>query len=46
MLKRFNCLIDLKKNELNFNDGMVVTKFLGDGEIKKNKAVMPNKSDM
>jgi len=31
MLKRFSCNIDLKKNELVFQDGMIVTKFLSDG---------------
>ncbi len=30
-------MIDLKKNELNFENGLIVTKFLSDGEIKKNK---------
>ena len=35
MLKRFNCLLDLKNNQLVFQDGMIVTKFLPEGEIKK-----------
>lgn len=35
----------MKKNELNFNDGMIVTKFLGDGEINKNKTA-PSKEDL
>jgi len=37
MLKRFNCLLDLKNNQLVFQDGMIVTKFLPEGEIKKVK---------
>ena len=39
------CLIDLKKNVLSFNDGMIVTRFLSDGEINKNKSA-PKKEDM
>lgn len=29
-------MIDLKKNELNFQNGLIITKFLADFEIKKN----------
>lgn len=29
-------MIDLKKNVLNFQDGLIVTRFLSDGEISKN----------
>ena len=52
MLKRFNvfyffikCVLDLHKNQLNFQDGMIVTKFLSDGEIEKNKK-SPTKEEL
>ena len=34
----------MKKNVLNFSDGMIVTKFLSDGEITRNK--VPTKEQM
>lgn len=50
MLKRFNvqfftiqCLLDLKNNQLVFQDGMIVTKFLPEGEIKKVKEQLPER---
>ena len=45
MLRRFNvlplliqCIIDLKKNTLTFQDGIIVTNSLSDGEVEKNRA--------
>lgn len=33
--------MDLKKGELNFQDGMILTRFLPEGEIKKKKKALP-----
>ena len=38
-------MIDLKRNQLVFQDGMIKTKFLGDGEIIRGKG-MPKKEEL
>ena len=35
----------MKNNELVFQDGLIKTKFLGDGEIKRGKG-MPKKEEL